>query len=114
MMRSSRLYRWMALASLLLLGLMIALPMWRVLPLAAEQPFVPLHYNIYLGVDRFGSVREIFFIPAFGVLCFVLNVGLQTYFYKREKLLTRFFAIATSVFQFILLVATALIVLIIV
>jgi len=114
MMRSNRLYRWMAFLSCVLLALTFALPIWRVLPLAADQPFIPLHYNIYLGVDRFGPMRDLFILPALGLVYFIVNLWLQVYFYKREKLLTRFFSISTPIFQFVLLTAMVLIVLIIV
>ncbi len=113
MMKSSRLYLWMMILSIVLLALTITLPIWRVVPLAADQPFIPLHYNIYLGVDRFGPMRDLFFLPILGFVFLLVNLGMQTYFYKREKLLTRFFAIVTPVIQLIFLLAMALIILII-
>jgi len=108
-----RSYFWTAMLSLFLLILTFALPVWRVLPLASEQPYIPLHYNVYLGVDRFGPLRDLFFIPAVGLLILVVNLIVQTIFSKREKLLTTFFSIATPVLEFILLTAMVLIVLII-
>jgi hypothetical protein len=114
MMRSSSLYRWTAVLSVFLLSLTVALPVWRVLPLAAEQPFIPLHYNVYLGVDRFGPVRDLFFIPAIGLGLLLINLSVQTIFSKREKLLARFFSIVTPILQFVLLIAMGLIVLVIV
>jgi hypothetical protein len=114
MMRSSSLYRWTAALSVFLLALTLALPVWRVLPLVAEQPFIPLHYNVYLGVDRFGPVRDLFFIPAIGLAFLLLNLSVQTLFSKREKLLARFFSIASVILQFALLIAMGLIVLVIV
>ncbi len=112
-MKSSRLYLWMLILSVVLLALTITLPIWRVVPMAADQPFIPLHYNIYLGVDRFGPMRDLFFLPILGFVFLLVNLGMQTYFYKREKLLTRFFAIVTPVIQLILFLAMALIILII-
>ena len=100
--------------SVFLLSLTVALPVWRVLPLAAEQPFIPLHYNVYLGVDRFGPVRDLFFIPAIGLGLLLINLSVQTIFSKREKLLARFFSIVTPILQFVLLIAMGLIVLVIV
>ena len=114
MMRSSKLYRWTAALSVFLLLLTIILPIWRVLPLASEQPFIPLHYNVYLGVDRFGPLRDLFLLPALGLFFLLVNLGMQTHFSKHEKLLARFFAISTTLFQFILLVAMVLIILVIV
>ena len=114
MMHSSKLYRWTAALSVFLLVLTVVLPVWRVIPLAAEQPFIPLHYNVYLGVDRFGPVRDLFFLPALGLLILLFNLGMQTHFSKHEKLLARFFAISTPLFEFFFLIAMGLIVLVIV
>lgn len=114
MMRSSKLYRWTAALSVFLLLLTVALPIWRVLPLAGEQPFIPLHYNVYLGVDRFGPVRDLFFLPALGFFFLLVNLGFQIHFSKQEKLLSRFFAISTPLIEFIFLAAMMLIVLVIV
>lgn len=114
MMRSSKTHIWAMLLSLFCLVLTIVLPIWRVLPLAVERPYIPLHYNIYLGVDQFGPVRNLFFLPILGLLFLFLNLILQTFFFKQEKLLVRFFAIATPLFEFVMLVAMILIILIIV
>jgi hypothetical protein len=108
-----RSHLWAALLSFFLLILTFALPVWRVLPLASEQPFIPLHYNVHLGVDQFGPVRNLFFIPLVGLLFLVVNLVVQTIFSKREKFLTNFFSIATPVLEFILLIAMVLIVLVI-
>lgn len=93
------------------LALDIALPIWRIVPLAESRPYIPLHYNIYLGVDRLGSWYQIFVIPAIGLGLFLFHLVLQTIAFRKEKLLAVMVAIATVVLEFLLLVAMALIVL---
>ncbi|MBI4592104.1 hypothetical protein HY733_01510 [Candidatus Uhrbacteria bacterium] len=98
--------------SLFLLAATTILPVWRLLPLAVESPFIALHYNIYLGVDRFGSVYQIFYIPALGLLVLLLNLFIQASSFRTQKMLSLFFASATPCLQGILFVAMMLIVLI--
>lgn len=98
--------------SLFLLLVTFALPIWRVLPLASDEPFIALHYNIYLGVDRLGSVWQIFYIPLLGLFFLLLNTVVQAISFRRQKTLSLFFAAATPLLQFTLLAAMALIVII--
>ncbi|MFA4845804.1 MAG: hypothetical protein WC654_04570, partial [Patescibacteria group bacterium] len=88
------------------------LPIWRLLPLVADLPFIALHYNIYLGVDRFGSLYQIFFIPLLGLFFLLLNLVIEILSFRKQKTLAIFFAASTPILQFILLVAMILIVLI--
>ncbi len=112
MFQKNLMVRWSAGLSILFLAATIALPVWRILPLAAETPFIALHYNIYLGVDRLGSIYQIFFLPALGTFFLLLNLLIQARSYRTQKTLALFFAAATPCVEFILLVAMVLIVLI--
>lgn len=112
MYAKSPLVRWAFWLSLVLLAATTALPIVRILPLAQASPFIALHYNIYLGVDRFGSLWHIFFIPLLGLLFLVVHLTAQAAFFRPQKTLALFFAAATPLLQFILLVAMTLIVLI--
>ncbi len=100
-----------AMVSFLFLALTIALPVWRIVPLAGENPFIPLHYNIYLGIDRFGAWKEIFWLPAVGAFLFILNLFLQAWVFRREKFFATLFAFSTVVIEMILFLAMSLIVL---
>jgi hypothetical protein len=102
---------WCFVLAFFFLALDIALPIWRIVPLAESRPYIPLHYNIYLGVDRLGSWYQIFVIPAIGLGLFLFHLVLQTIAFRKEKLLAVMVAIATVVLEFLLLVAMALIVL---
>ncbi|MBI4435371.1 hypothetical protein HY630_01760 [Candidatus Uhrbacteria bacterium] len=111
MFHKSALVRWTTATSILFLIATTLLPVWRILPLAAETPFIALHYNIYLGVDRFGPVHRIFFLPALGAFFLLVNLLIQARSFRTQKTLALFFAAATPCVQFILLVAMVLIVL---
>lgn len=109
---ASGIVRWTSFVSFLFIAGIVALPIWRIVPLAQESPFIALHYNIYLGVDRFGPLAHIFFLPALGCALLVLNLLIQALLFRRQKTLALFFAAMTPVLEFILLVAMTLIVLI--
>ncbi len=88
------------------------LPVWRILPFAQETPFIALHYNIYLGVDRFGPLKQIFLLPGIGLSILLLNLFIEARSYRQQKTLSLFFAATTPLLEFILFVAMVLIVLI--
>lgn len=111
LLRTSALYRRTAIASGILLLLTAALPVWRILPMAGQKPFIPLHYNVYVGVDAFGPWYDIFVLPMLGAALLVVNLCFQAAFYERERVLSAFFAVATLVTELVLLVAMVLIVL---
>lgn len=111
-LRFSRSSRVALISSIFFLIVTFALPIWRLVPLASDVPFIALHYNIYLGVDRFGALYQIFFIPILGLFFMILNVVIEGLYFRRLKTLSLFFAVSNSIVQFILLVAMTLIILI--
>lgn len=110
MMRNKR-FVWCVVLSLLFIALTTALPVWRIVPLSSARPYIPLHYNIYLGVDRLGSWYEIFASPVLGLCLFLFNLFLQTIAFPKEKLLATMLAVATVLIEGLLLSAMVLIVL---
>src|SRR3989338_8057941 len=105
------LYRLSLFVSVLFTVVTFALPLWRIVPLADEQPFIPLHYNVYFGVDRFGPWYDIFILPALALVFLLINIFLQTHFFQSEKVLARIFALSTVFIEIVLAVAMFLIVL---
>lgn len=111
-LRHHRFARFVVGISLLFLVGMVVLPLWRLTPIIAENPFIPLHYNIFLGVDRFGPWYEVFTLPVLGAVMLVLNVALassyslerQTLFglKTREPLLAKFLLWTTLVVEVVL------------
>lgn len=102
---------WSAILAFLFCVLDIILPILRIAPLHIARPFIPLHYNIYFGVDKFGSWIQIFSVPLLGFCLLLLNLIVQTIIFRREKFLAFMIAVATVLIECILLCAMVLIVL---
>jgi hypothetical protein len=66
---------------------------------------VPLHYNIYFGIDLVGAPRRLFFLPAFGSLVWLLNSCLAYWLYTKEKVLSHFLVFGALAVQLILILA---------
>jgi hypothetical protein len=111
LMNASKLYRYAALLSALLVLLSFLLPAWRIVPLAQSQPYLPLHYNIYFGIDRFGPWYFVFFPALLGLILLLLNLIFQVALFKREHVLSLFFSISTVFTELILFIAVVFIVL---
>ncbi len=58
---------------------------------------VPLHYNIYFGIDSFGSPYKFFLFPQVSFVIFLINSFLCYYYYKYSRILS-YFLLATSIF----------------
>lgn len=108
---SSKLYRTATIISTSLVVLSFALPAWRIVPIAQSQPYLPLHYNIYFGIDRFGPWYFVFFPGVLGAALLLINLGFEAVFFRREHVLSKFFAIATVFSEALLFIAVVLIVL---
>src|SRR5512135_1766115 len=91
---TSHFYRITSLLSAVFVIVMVALPLWRLYPTGAEGQFIALHYNVYLGIDRFGPWYFIFSIPLLGASLFLLNLVFEIFFFRREHILSKFFAVA--------------------
>ncbi len=109
--RTSKLYRRTTIVSGVLLILTAALPAWKILPISADNPYIPLHYNVYMGIDESGPWQRVFVLPAIGLGLLLVNTFLQVVLHKRERVLATFFAITTVASEAILLVSMVLIVL---
>lgn len=111
LLKTSKLFRRTTLVSGVLLILTAALPAWKILPISADNPYIPLHYNVYMGIDESGPWQRVFVLPAIGLGLLVVNTILQVVLHKREKVLSTFFAVTTVAGEAILLVSMVLIVL---
>ncbi len=98
----------------LILSIVLNITNWIVLfykmPRGAD--LLPLHYNIYFGVDKFGPWYHSFFMPATGFLFMLLNFLVGYFIYKNYKFLSDFLAVSSTVLQLILLSASIIIILI--
>ncbi|KKQ78689.1 MAG: hypothetical protein UT02_C0059G0002 [Parcubacteria group bacterium GW2011_GWC2_38_7] len=85
-------------------------PIVRLLP--ADQAFIPLHYNTYLGVDKFGDWLNIFILPGLGLLILLVNTLFAVLIYNRKDMLSYFLVITSLFSQLLFLIATIFIILI--
>ncbi len=71
---------------------------------------IPLHYNIYFGINLLGYWHKIFYLPGLGLGFLILNFSLGSLAYQQEKILSYFLAGFSTFFQFILILSTILII----
>jgi len=80
--------------------------------LPEDQAFIPLHYNIYIGIDSYGIWQKIFILPGLGLLFAIINTIIAFLIYNKKKILSYFLCLANPIIQLILLLSTTLIILI--
>ena len=103
--QTSKAAKWCLVFSFLILGLMIAAPFFWLPSGNSLSSFIPLHYNIFFGIDRFGPWYFIFRLPALSLVFILVNYFLALRFGLNNKVLFNFLVILTLVLQFILLAA---------
>ena len=80
--------------------------------LPQEQSYIPLHYNIYTGIDLFGSWQRIFIWPTIGLIILIINLVLAIVLYDKKEIISYFLSFAAVFVQVFLLIATMLTILI--
>ncbi|MFA6322317.1 MAG: hypothetical protein WCX71_02455 [Candidatus Buchananbacteria bacterium] len=92
---------------LFLLALLIDVLIWFFLGWSVRDlpESIPLHYNIYYGIDLYGNWYEILYLPAVGLLFLSINFILALYLYSREKILSYFLAAVSFLGLFFLALA---------
>lgn len=73
---------------------------------------IPLHYNIYFGIDLIGAWYKVVFIPLIGTVIFLLNFLLGYLVYVKEKILSYFLILTAAFVQLILLISAGAVVVI--
>lgn len=99
------------------LSIVFNICLWLVLyfklkPISQElDPNIPLHYNIYFGIDYFGHWTQSFIMSGFGLFIILINTFLAFLIYLKEKFLS-YFLIGVCLFsQIVLFIAGVLVVL---
>ncbi len=88
---------------------MVALPIWKLAPLAESRNVFSLHYNVFFGVDLVGPWFSVLYVPVLGCILLVANRTFTRVLFEREQLLSYFFAITTLMIEALLFVAVVLI-----
>lgn len=89
-------------------SLMLNIIIWGILFLQVNNlsKEIPLHYNIYFGIDLFGPWYQLFVLPLLGVGFLLLNFFLGAVYFSKEKIISYFLAGASSLIQILLIIAT--------
>ena len=74
--------------------------------------YIPLHYTVYFGFDRFGPRSDIFLFATLGTVIFIVNDIVAIFLFKENQLWRRVFLGLTLFMQIILLVSMILVILI--
>jgi len=77
-----------------------------------ENTSLPLHYNIYWGIDLFGQWYQSLILPILGLAILVINFILAIFLYSQKIMASYFFTISSVFVQLFLLIASILIILI--
>jgi len=92
-------------ANAIVLGLNWFIAAWR---FGVSEEFIPLHYTIYFGVDRFGPRFDIFLFPTLGLTLFAVNILIYKILFNKNALWQGVFMGLTFLFELILLSALIL------
>jgi len=98
----------------LFFSLLINIVLWLVLVWQTRglSDLIPLHYNIYFGIDLLGPWYQFFLLPSLGLLFFMVNFIISLMIYSKEKVLSYFLVGTSSFIQLIFLLAAIFIILI--
>jgi len=77
-----------------------------------EYTTIPLHYNVFFGIDKYGEWYKIFFMPLTGLIIFLVNSITSFMIYSKKNILSYFLTLITLISQVILAIAGTLIILI--
>jgi len=86
-------------ALLFLLGAIWFVAIWR---WAISSDFIPLHYTVYFGFDRFGPRFDLFLYPVLATAIAGANASILIGFYRRERFVTRYLLVATILLELFL------------
>lgn len=66
---------------------------------------IPLHFNVYFGIDVYAPWYYVFIIPAFGLMVIILNNIIGYLLFAKERLLSYFLAYVQTLVNLVLLAA---------
>lgn len=85
-----------------------ALSAWR---FVISPEYIPLHYTVYFGFDRFGPKHDIFLFAALATIIFVVNIFVWRAIMLKNEFWSAFFLVLTLILQLLLLGAPWLVIL---
>ncbi|MBU1177714.1 hypothetical protein KJ903_00680 [Patescibacteria group bacterium] len=93
---------------LVIFGVLTNFAVWMVLVLRIKPSVypIPLHYNIYNGIDIVDLWYKVFIIPAFGLFLLLINLITSISFFRREKFIAYLLNLSNILVQLLLLAAS--------
>ncbi len=73
-----------------------------------SNDLIPLHYNIYFGIDLIGNWYQIFLIPGIGTILLLANVVAAHFLGKPSNVIRRSYFYITTILEIILLASLVL------
>lgn len=70
----------------------------------SEYP-VPLHFNIYFGIDVIDKWSQAFIIPGIGIVIIFLNLFISYFVFSKEKFIAHFLLTSSLFVQILLFLA---------
>jgi hypothetical protein len=92
----------------IILSLLINIVVWVafIVVFRGSDEYIVLGYNMYFGISSLGPWYQILIMPAIGAFVILLNFGLCFYLYLKDRTLSYFLAVATSVFNVLMALAS--------
>ena len=109
--QKSKFFRFCLISSLIVWVAILVLQFLRLVPNAEGGQYIPLHYNVFFGVDKFGPWFIVFQFPLLGFISIILNNFLAIRFFEKEKALAMFLTVIGLIIQFMLLAAVYFVIL---
>lgn len=101
---------WESKYSLIVIGLAVLsnMAIWLILYFRVEPSDypIPLHYNIYTGIDAIDYWYKIFIIPGLGILAIIINMLIGLFYNNKEKFISYIMYTAALLIQLVLLVSS--------
>lgn len=79
---------------------------FNLLRIPKTDEILPLHYNIYFGIDYMGGWYSLFIVPLFGLFVLLFNFSLSLFLYFNNKFLSYSLSLVALFVQIILLIAS--------
>ena len=88
-------------------SLIINASIWiNLLRIKKVDEMIPLHYNVYFGIDYIGDWHKIFIIPIMGIIVLIVNFLLALLIYYKDKFISYILLFVVSFIQVILFLAS--------
>jgi hypothetical protein len=103
--KAAKVFSLLSFLELILLWLFTA---WRY---RLSPDYIPLHYTVYFGFDRFGPKYDIFLFATIGTIILLVNLAVGTVMFRKEPLWQALWWALTALLELILIAALVLAVL---